>query len=250
MATKISRHRGEGHGADYNPWIHTNEIKGHLGTHHNPIDWITGRTMHFLSNGEYWLYLILRFQKNVIDIREQYPLPLVSTAYIAAKKGWRHPREKEGLTPLTTDLLVDYADGHQEAYSVKYSEEELLKCPSQVRNVWMQMAYWEGLRPRVAFNQVYTNININRTYAENIARIVQYWHPETVTDKVSLYMFLLAHKKIETDLKTNPLDDITLRRQAEMAISDCHYPALMQKLGDLMKEAAEFPAPPPHKRGK
>ena len=194
IATKRKRHRGEGHGADYNPWIHTNEVKGHLGTHHNPIDWKTGRTMHFLSDGEYWLYLILRFQDEVIDIREQYPLPVISTAYIAAQKGLRHPKGKEGLIPLTTDLLVDYADGHQEAYSVKYSEDDLLEHPKQIENLWIQMAYWKGLSPQVAFNQVFTNININRTYAENIARIVQYWHRDTVSDKVSLYMFMLAQQ--------------------------------------------------------
>lgn len=232
LETKRKRHRGEGHGASYNPWIHVNEVKGHLGTHHNPVDWKNGRNMHFLSDGEYWLYLILRFQNDVLDIREQFPLPVISTKYITDIKGWVHPRCKEGLLPYTTDLLVDYADGHQEAYSIKFSLEDLQKHPNQIKNLWVQKAYWNGLKNPVEFKQVFTT-DINRIYAENIARIVQYWRPDTVTDKVSLYMFMLSHKKIDLDLRSDPLDDVRLHKLAEDAFTDYQYFSLMRKINEL-----------------
>ena len=236
LDTKLKQHRGEGHYGEYNPWIHTNEIKGHLGTHHNPIDWKHGRSMHFLSDGEYWLYMILRFQDEVLDIREQFPLPVISTEYITDKKGWIHPSNKEGLIPFTTDLLVDYVDGHQEAYSVKYSLEELQKHPNQIKNVWIQKKYWNGLPKPVQFFQVFT-VDMNRVYAENIARVVQYWWPETVTDKVSLYLFMLAHKKIEVDMKSDPLDDIMLCELANSTFTDSQYFSLSKKIKELKAKA-------------
>ena len=180
--------------------------------------------------------MILRFQDEVLDIREQFPLPVISTEYITDKKGWIHPSNKEGLIPFTTDLLVDYVDGHQEAYSVKYSLEELQKHPNQIKNVWIQKKYWNGLPKPVQFFQVFT-VDMNRVYAENIARVVQYWWPETVTDKVSLYLFMLAHKKIEVDMKSDPLDDIMLCELANSTFTDSQYFSLSKKIKELKAKA-------------
>lgn len=67
--------RGTGTKKDYKPYIQAREINS-LGTCSNPIDWKTGRTIELLSQGESALWHILRWNDDVIDIREQYPLDL------------------------------------------------------------------------------------------------------------------------------------------------------------------------------
>lgn len=115
--------------------------------------------------------------------------------------------------------------------SVKYSLEDFQKHSNQIKNVWIQKAYWNGLKKPVEFRQVFT-VDINRNYAENIARIVLYWRPDTVTDKVSLYMFLLAHKK-DIDLKSAPLDDHKLCELANSTLNNYQYQSLMRKINNL-----------------
>ena len=230
--TKRKQQRGEGNGAGYKPEIRVNEVKGHLGTHMAPRDYKTDRAMQFLSQGEAMLYSILRFDDNVVDIREQYPLPIDATENIARQLGKRQPMVRGEKIPYTVDLLADYADGHSEAYSVKVSRSEFKKSRSQIENVYIMKIYCESVG--IPFHQVYTE-DLNRTYAENLSRIVYYWNPNTVEDKVGLFKFLLAHKYIRIDLETDVVDPVKFRKLADDAISDEQYPDLMKKINNLKR---------------
>ena len=77
-ASKIEEGRGKGSGASYKPWIQTREISS-CGTCSNPKDWKTGRTVELLSQGEAYFWHMLRWDDNILDIREQYPLDLELT---------------------------------------------------------------------------------------------------------------------------------------------------------------------------
>lgn len=230
QATKRKQQRGEGRDAEYKPEIRVNEVKGHLGTHMSPRDYKMNRTMQFLSQGEAMLYSILRFDDNVVDIREQYPLPIDATEIIAWQLGKRQPMVRGEKVPFTVDLLADYIDGHSEAYSVKVSRAELLKSRSQIENLYIMKTYCESVG--IPFHQVYTE-DLNRTYAENLSRIVYYWNPDTVKDKVGLFKFLIAHKYIQIDLESDVIDVVTFRKMADDAISDEQYRELMKKINDL-----------------
>lgn len=221
-ATKIRERRGTGYGAAYRPWIKVSEFPGHLGVHHNPVDWKNGRQMELLSDGELWQYLILRWDDSVVDIREQYPLDLSITEELFKRyKGFKHPRNRDGLVHMTSDLLVDYIDGHQEVYSIKYSREDVISDETEAKNtakkLWIERMYWEGRD--VSWNLIFTK-EINRSLAENIANIVYFWQPNTITDKVSLFKFLLAHKQIEIDIETHPIDALEFSMLARDYISD------------------------------
>ena len=217
-STKEAVKRGTGHGTDYTPWIKIAELPGHIGTHHNLIDWKTGRTLHLLSNGELWQYLILRWSDDVVDIREQYPIPTEATQEIVNKfKGFRHPRNNNGLVHFTTDLLVDYSDGHQEAFSIKSSREQFEKSVRQMKNEFVIKRYWDG--QNVPFHIVFTD-EMNRVFAENIQRYVYYWDPINVVDKISLFKFLIAHKMIEIYLESEVLDSLCDYTLANEYISD------------------------------
>jgi hypothetical protein len=103
-----SEGRGFGEGADYKPWITTHDFPS-KGKVVRILGHKTGRIHHLMSQLEKQFFLILDHTSEVIDIKEQFPLPLSETLIIAAKKGLRHP-EIGGLPyVLTTDFF--YSDG-------------------------------------------------------------------------------------------------------------------------------------------
>ena len=122
MSDKRKRQEGRGTGTekDYKPYIQAREVNS-LGTCSNPIDWKTGRTVQLLSQGEDALWHILRWNDDIIDIREQYPLDLKRTFKIAGEYGIQHP----GTNPMTTDFLVTMRNGQMIAYSLKPSKAVL-----------------------------------------------------------------------------------------------------------------------------
>jgi hypothetical protein len=83
--------------------------------------------VHVLSRLEYYLVLLAEADPAVIDIREQFPLPLHETEVLAAALDIRHPRYwTTGCNlVMTTDLLLTKQDGsgteYTEAWSGKYA---------------------------------------------------------------------------------------------------------------------------------
>ena len=112
------------------------------------------------------------------------------------------------------------------------SRAELLKSRSQIENLYIMKTYCESVG--IPFHQVYTE-DLNRTYAENLSRIVYYWNPDTVEDKVGLFKFLLAHKYIQIDLESDVIDVVKFRKMADDAISDEQFPELLKKINALKK---------------
>ena len=135
---KIQEGRGTGTGADYIPWIKAAELNS-TGTASNIVDWKHGRTIELLSQGEKWLYLILRWNDRVVDIREQYPLDLSVTDRIADELGVRHANN--GQSHMTTDLLVTLDDGSMRAYSVKTGPNAMTNRVCELLAI--EKKYWE-----------------------------------------------------------------------------------------------------------
>ena len=74
---RIAEGRGKGTGASYNPWLHVQDVATD-GRAWRIKDWKTGRDHHFLSDHEHNYYLIASWSQKVVDIREQFPLPLAA----------------------------------------------------------------------------------------------------------------------------------------------------------------------------
>lgn len=215
--TKRKQGRGKGHGSEYLPYIRANEVVGHKGTNAVVTDWITKRQVHLLSMGELYQYYLLRWNDDVIDVREQYPLPLEATIAIAESIGEQHPRKGSKLIPLTTDFLVDYHAGKQKAVSVKVSKEDLQKHRSQMKNVLIEAMYWESIG--VPFRLVYKN-EMNKTLSLNIQRVVYFWDLAAVKEKVSLFKHLVAHKYIDIDMETDIITNLMFRKLADLYIPE------------------------------
>ena len=176
--TKLDQHRGEGHGKDYKPWIRVNEFNS-LGTTSNPVDWKNGRTMQLLSQGEMYAYYINRWDESVIDIREQFPLDLEDTLRIADSEHLKHPKNRESR--MTSDLLLDYADGSQKVLSIKRNRSALDDDRTTVK-LWIEQEYWKG--KGVPFEVLFAN-EMNLTMVTNIRLVTEFYDLSDVFDSVS-----------------------------------------------------------------
>lgn len=198
--------RGEGAGVFYKPYIKANEFNS-LGTTCNPIDWKTGRTMELLSMGEMYVYYILRFNDDVVDIREQYPLELERTLAIASELGYKHP--KNNNTRMTSDLLVDYKNGTQEVFSIKANINDL-KHRRTAEKLKIEQLYWE--RKGVKFNTILSDsIDINTV--TNIRLAVEFYKKEDVFDEISFIKHLIATKQLPIDVTNGLINYSKLRKE-------------------------------------
>ncbi|MDF8365303.1 TnsA endonuclease N-terminal domain-containing protein [Achromobacter anxifer] len=119
--------RGSGHGPDYRSFITVFDLSS-IGQSRRVPSIKVGRTLHLLSGLEHNVYLLLERSKEVIDIREQYPLDRDQTLEVASRLGLKHPVYPHSEVPvvMTVDFLVDFVrDGKRsvEAIAVKTSAE-------------------------------------------------------------------------------------------------------------------------------
>ena len=83
---KLLKTRGQGTGKDYEPFIKVHEISSS-----GESVRIRGRVHHLLSGIELLAFLVFDQFEQMIDIREQYPLPINDTLDICSRLGIRHP---------------------------------------------------------------------------------------------------------------------------------------------------------------
>lgn len=213
---KIRDKRGTGVGADYKPWIHTREVSS-LGSKSLLVDWKHGRQIHTLSRNETYFYFIQRWDENVIDINEQFPLDRNKTERIAAALSIRHPLL--GHDPeerMTTDFLVTKADGNKTkkiAYSVKDRYEQLFGNPDNpeikrlVEKQIIEMSYWK--LQGIDFKVIFADRDINKILARNIELVVNHYDLKQVRTIYEFMCYLIAHKFIEVPMDKEPINIIS-----------------------------------------
>ena len=136
--------RGAGEGRNYLPWFTVQDVSstGHVS---RILGWKTHRQHHLLSSLETSLFYVLEWAPAVIDIREQFPLPLNTTLQIAAQLGMAHPRipRSKDSWVMTTDIVVTLVEnGRQKlmARAIKPSSE--LARPRVVEKLELERAFW------------------------------------------------------------------------------------------------------------
>lgn len=118
--------RGRGSGADYKPWLEVASVSS-IGRSRRVWSPKTGRTHHLLSDVEHDLFLACEWAQNVIDIREQYPLPRSVTQTIAQKLRIRHPFYPSTNVPtvMTVDILLTVlVDGEKKFLALNAKRDE------------------------------------------------------------------------------------------------------------------------------
>lgn len=201
---KIQEGRCQGIGANYVPFFRASEAKS-IGTASMIPDLREGRMIHTLSATETDLYYMLRWDDMVEHIREQY---LLDTNYINEIRLNLGLKQVSANCCYTTDFLVDYKDGSQHAYSVKFKRADFnpdsiqyrgkdYKYKKMIERQNIERLYWQT--QGIGFSIV-TSEDIDRVYVQNIAYALSFYDPLMIHTREQKLMYLLAHKVILIDM--------------------------------------------------
>lgn len=137
--------RGKGDGSSYKPWLQAQEVSSTgVASRHYCLK--TGRQHHYLSNVELRFHLLLAWNPDVTDIKEQFPLSRDVTRQVAAELGIKHPfyPGTHVETVMTLDFLVTRLREGQtvlEAYDTKCAED--LENPRTIEKLEITRAVFE-----------------------------------------------------------------------------------------------------------
>lgn len=244
----LSNKWGIGDGESYKPWFTVKDVKNNKAFRKEITGLKVPRKHHLLSALEYYLFLIMDFRHDVVDIREQFPLfPLSLSRKIALTLGVEHPKVIGTKTPtpfvMTTDLLVTFRTPESfryVAFCVK-PEGELCK-PSILEKVEIERVWWESIgvtfkifignqQAKIQSHNILWATDIHRhglnehlnPFISEAAQLV----PEgksskrglcdtfveqfqlDAIDAINLLRLLIGQKIIEVDLSQNQLDKST-----------------------------------------
>lgn len=135
-----------------------------------------------------------------MDIREQFPLELELTNYIARNNGIRPAQN--GLKRMTTDLLVTMVDGTEIAFSVKADRGTFKDNRRTIELQYVECRYWEskGVTWRILFKE-----DLNPVEIQNILDVVTCHDITRVHDDFSYVRHLISHKHVTVDM-TRPIE--------------------------------------------
>jgi hypothetical protein len=138
---RLNEKRGEGIGKDYIPFIKVGEFSS-SGESIRVKGFKARRLHHFHSGNELAAFLVFDWCRDVIDIREQFPIPLSDSLNICKQLGIKHPQVKGELIIVTTDLLVDFIGGKQLAIPIKPADK--LDQLRILEKLQIEKTYWES----------------------------------------------------------------------------------------------------------
>lgn len=176
-----------------------------VGTTSEFCDYKTGRMVTCLSQGEMRFWHILRWNDDVLDIKEQYPLDdnLVDKIYITLFGENSVNPEIEATKQLTTDFFVTLRNGEKRAFQIKPNLNSI-NNPHDLKRLQVEKLYFKALG--IPWKLIFTD-DINLVYFDNIKRAVTYYDASKVHDQTSMYQHLVATKKIrDIDMQSKPLD--------------------------------------------
>lgn len=241
---KIAEGRCTGIGPDYVPFYTANEARS-IGTASLIPDPFEGRMVSVLSTTEADFYYVTRWDEQVEHIREQY---LLNTEYV------NEVRRSLGLKPVssetcyTTDFLIDYKDGSQHAYSIKWKADEFNQDSLRYqgrKNRYAQLIerqnierlYWES--QNVGFSIV-TNEDINHVLAKNVAYVMGFYDDLFITTTEQKLMYLIAHKIISVPMDRFKLNPRELVQRMDFDIDAVYERAVVLKNGLSGKEVLAY----------
>ncbi|WP_439148244.1 TnsA endonuclease N-terminal domain-containing protein [Vibrio sp.] len=205
---RLDEKRGEGAGKDYVPFIKVGEFSS-SGESVRVKSSTVGRIHHFFSGNELAAFLVFDWCNEVVDIREQFPIPLIDSLIICRQLGIRHPQEKGELKVVTTDLLINFADGFQLAIPVKPA----LKLDDKriLEKLQIEKAYWESLQvpcPIFTDQEVSNELKMNLKWLKPLIDIdIEAEYPFSKQDVIDLAIRLAKQPKAYVARHCAKLDD-------------------------------------------
>lgn len=170
IASRLAKGAGSGAGRAYKPYLTVRDVNSR-GRYNRSPSVTVGRVHQLLSDLEYHVLLMLDWDSQVTDIREQFPVPLEESQAIAREMGIAHLSYQGTDEVLTTDFLVDLniqGKTIRRAISAKYAEE--LDDPRVLEKMELERRYW--ISKGIQFNLV-TELEIPVLLQKN----VKWFHP-------------------------------------------------------------------------
>lgn len=138
----IKERRGDGRGRDYKPWLTVRDLPSQ-GRSHRVFGHKSQRTHHLFSDLELAVFLILEWQSDIIEIREQFPLQRELTLEIAAECGIRHPIVAGVEQVLSSDFLLNCTGKDLSKFALQAKRSEDLIKPRVMEKLELERRYWE-----------------------------------------------------------------------------------------------------------
>lgn len=229
----------------YKPW-NTIRQSHTYGQGQEILNRFNDRTIHLYSRGERQLFVLLEAMPNVIDIKEQFPLPLNETLDLASELNIKHPGaykerfEHDGIIPaktMTSDLVVTFRLLNNEekivVYSFKYQESlDYLANPRTAKRTWdklkLEREYWqrEEIEWVLMTEQCYSPIYIYNL--EYLRECFEY--PELLDVSDEFYqLFIKSFRQYDDKYSVYTLRYILEKVSDELNMGLFHAQALFQK---------------------
>ena len=141
----IKEGRGQGYLKNYKPWVTVRDF-GSKGRSHRVYGHTTKRTHHLLSDLELATFLLLDWNPSVIDIREQFPLPLQATTQIAEQAQITHPRVRNALQIMSSDFYIDHKNSKQPNFVLQTKYVADLEDIRTIEKLELERRYWESTK--------------------------------------------------------------------------------------------------------
>jgi TnsA endonuclease N terminal len=177
MKNRQSEGRGRGDGATYKPWIYVHDVPS---TGRSSRIFNGERIMHTLSDWETTAVRQFQWDPDVLDIKEQYPLPLEVTQRIAREMKVRHPCDSKSRVdiPITTDLVITrriknaavlLARSIKEKAAVEYhaslTRPQLVRVGRTIQKLEIERRYWEEIN--VSW-MLLTEVHLSKSIKSNL----------------------------------------------------------------------------------
>lgn len=139
----IKEERGKGSGKDYHPWLTVRDLSS-KGRSHRVMGHLTGRTHHFFSDTELAAFLLLEWNPDVTDIREQFPLRIEDTFSVAEQANIRHPEAGGYHQIMSSDFVVDLSTpAGPKRFAVQVKTSPDLMDSRTVEKLEIERRYWK-----------------------------------------------------------------------------------------------------------
>ena len=139
---RIKEGRGQGSGQDYKPFIYTHEVSSEGRVHRVP-GYNSKRIHHLLSDLELAVFLLLDWQEDVVDVREQFPMIVEDTKRISIEAGLPHQKHNGVYQVLTSDFVVDTHDRQRPRFALQAKYADDLTKTTTIERLELERRYWE-----------------------------------------------------------------------------------------------------------
>lgn len=231
----VEKDRGQGEFENYQPWLTVRDVKSRVGGYRI---WSRkfNRVIHTMSFGELIAFLLLEWDDNNIDVREQYPLDPLITRDICDKMQVVHPGFNGNEIVMTSDFLVTRShDGviSYKAYQIKYSKKEVHESRTNTK-LQIEQEYWS--RKNIPF-AIWLSSEFSPIIVSNFKLLLPFrtvlnpWNDEELQQLLSLLREIISacpalpftelDEKITAGEKTIQLNDAL---KMMVAFRLCSYP--------------------------